>query len=117
MDNIIYIDETVTEKVFEGDLILDGHMTLQEQKEAARQFYYKWQNKGKEDEDDQSFWIDIFQKLFGVENATDKLNFQKKVLVNGSTKRIDAYVIDKNIPLLNLINPTQNQIPCLSMIP
>lgn len=72
-------------------------MTIQEQKEAARQFYYKWQNKGKEDEDDQSFWIDIFQKLFGVENATDRLNFQKKVFVNGNTKRIDAYVTDKNI--------------------
>ena len=37
MDNIIYIDETVTEKVFEGDLILDGHMTLQEQNESIFQ--------------------------------------------------------------------------------
>ncbi len=36
-------------------------MTDSEKREAARQFYHKWQNKGKEDEDDRSFWIDFLQ--------------------------------------------------------
>ncbi len=72
-------------------------MTIQEQSEAARQFYYDWKDKGKEDEHDQSFWIDIFQKILGVEDATSKIEFQKKVLVDGHTKRIDAYVTDTNV--------------------
>lgn len=72
-------------------------MTPQEQSEAARQFYYDWKDKGKEDEHDHSFWIDIFQKILGVEDATSKIEFQKKVLVEGHTKRIDAYVTDTNV--------------------
>lgn len=72
-------------------------MTIQEQSEAARQFYYDWKDKGKEDEHDQSFWIDVFQKILGVEDATSKIEFQKKVLVDGHTKRIDAYVTDTNV--------------------
>ena len=33
MDNIIYEEEQVTEQVFEGDLILDGHMSPKQQEE------------------------------------------------------------------------------------
>ena len=36
-------------------------MTDAQQREAARQFYYKWNGKGKEDEDARSYWIDILQ--------------------------------------------------------
>ena len=36
-------------------------MTDAQQREAARQFYYKWKGKGKEDEDARSYWIDILQ--------------------------------------------------------
>ncbi len=72
-------------------------MTQQEQREAARQFYYDWKDKGKEDEHDHSYWIDIFQKILGVEDATKRIEFQKKVLVNGHTKRIDAYVPETRV--------------------
>ena len=48
-------------------------MTQQEQREAARQFYYDWKDKGKEDEHDHSYWIDIFQKILGVEDATKRI--------------------------------------------
>ena len=37
MDNIIYEEETVREEVFEGDLILDGHMTPEEQRASIFQ--------------------------------------------------------------------------------
>ena len=30
-------------------------MTVSEKREAARQFFQKWVNKGKEDEDDRSY--------------------------------------------------------------
>ncbi len=72
-------------------------MTAAEQREAARKFIIKWQNKGKEDEDDRSFWLDIFQRILGVEDATDRMEFQKKVLVKGNTKRIDVYIPETKV--------------------
>ena len=87
-------------------------MTRAEQKEAARQFYYKWNNKGQEDEDDQSFWLDILQQIFGITNATDRIQFQKKVVgEDGNIKRIDAYIpetkvlIEQKNRTVNLDNP------------
>jgi hypothetical protein len=67
-------------------------MTDSEKREASRQFFQKWANKGKEDEDDRSYWIDILTRIMGVENVTDHIDFQKKVVVDGNTKRIDAYI-------------------------
>ena len=32
-------------------------MTDAQQREAARQFFYKWNGKGKEDEDARSYWL------------------------------------------------------------
>lgn len=72
-------------------------MTVDEQREAARQFIMKWTGKGREDEDDRSYWLDIFQRVLGVVDATDKIDFQKKVLVDGNTKRIDAYLSETKV--------------------
>lgn len=72
-------------------------MTDAEKREASRQFYQKWVNRGKEDEDDRSYWIDILQRILGVENATDHIVFQKKVIVDGHTKRIDAYIPETKV--------------------
>lgn len=68
-----------------------------EQREAARQFILKWRNKGKEDEDDRSYWLDILERIMGMEDATDHVEFQKKVIVDGHTKRIDAYIRDTRV--------------------
>lgn len=72
-------------------------MTIDEQREASRKFIMKWAGKGKEDEDDRSFWLDIFQRILGVQDATDKIEFQKKVLISGNTKRIDVYVPETKV--------------------
>ena len=73
-------------------------MTDNEKREAARQFFYKWQNKGKEDEDDRSFWIDFLQDIMGVDHVTDRIEFQKKVVgPDGNTKRIDAYIPETKV--------------------
>jgi len=56
-------------------------------------FINKWTNKGREDEDDRSFWIDLFQDVFEQSGVTDRLSFQKKVTGrDGNTKRIDVYI-------------------------
>lgn len=67
-------------------------MTDIEQREAARQFYNKWHNKGNEDQDGRSYWLDILTNILGVENATDRVTFEKKVKVDGDTKKIDIYI-------------------------
>lgn len=71
-------------------------MTDSEKREACRQFYQKWAGKGKEDEDDRSYWLDILQRIMGADDATDRVEFQKKVIVDGHTKRVDAYIHETN---------------------
>ena len=34
-------------------------MTDAQQREAARQFYYRWNKKGNEDEDARSYWLEL----------------------------------------------------------
>ncbi len=73
-------------------------MTDAERREAARQFYQKWVNRGKEDEDDRSYWIDFLQDVLGVDHVTDRIDFQKKVVgPDGNTKRIDAYIPETRV--------------------
>lgn len=72
-------------------------ITDTERREGARQFYNKWNGHGKEDEDDRSYWIDILERIMGVENVTDHIEFQKKVIVDGNTKKIDAYIPETKV--------------------
>jgi type I restriction-modification system DNA methylase subunit len=75
----------------------DGFMTDAEQREAARQFVNKWRGKGNEDEDGRSYWIDLVHNVLGMENVTDRVNFEKKVYVDGNKKRIDAYIPETRV--------------------
>lgn len=72
-------------------------MTDAEKREEARQFIQKWHDKGREDEDDRSYWLDILQRVLGCKDATDRVEFQKKVIVDGNTKKIDAYIPETKI--------------------
>jgi len=72
-------------------------MTDAQQREAARQFFYKWNGRGKEDEDARSYWIDILQNIFGMENVTDRVQFEKKVTGDKSKKRIDVYIPETHV--------------------
>ena len=54
-------------------------MTDAQQREAARQFFYRWNGKGKEDEDARSYWIDVLVNIFDVDHVTDRVEFEKKV--------------------------------------
>ena len=73
-------------------------MTDQEQREAARQFFYKWKDKGKEDEDARSYWIDVLTEILGVDHVTDRLVFEKKVVSpTGTTNRIDVYIPETHV--------------------
>lgn len=45
-------------------------MTAAERSEASRQFYNKWVGRGREDEDDRSYWLDILDRV--VLNESDE---------------------------------------------
>ena len=73
-------------------------MTDAERREATRQFIQKWNGRGREDEDDRSFWIDLLQNVMGQDKVTDRVQFQKKVVgPDGNTKRIDAYIPETRV--------------------
>lgn len=73
-------------------------MTDAQQREVARQFFYKWNGKGREDEDARSYWIDILQDILGADHVTDRVDFEKKVVVpDNNTKRIDAYIPETSV--------------------
>lgn len=69
-----------------------------QQREAARQFYYRWKGKGKEDEDARSYWIEILTNILGIDHVTERVDFEKKVKgSDGNTKRIDAYIPETRV--------------------
>lgn len=73
-------------------------MTDAQQREAARQFYYRWNKKGNEDEDARSYWLEILTNILGVEHATERVSFEKKVTgLDGGTKRIDVYIPETRV--------------------
>ena len=73
-------------------------MTDAQQREAARQFYYRWNGKGREDEDARSYWIEILTNILGVDRVTERVDFEKKVIgPDGNTKRIDVYIPETHV--------------------
>ncbi len=73
-------------------------MTDAQAREAARQFYYRWNGKGKEDEDARSYWIELLHDILGVEDVTQRVQFEKKLTgAKGSTERIDVYIPETRV--------------------
>ena len=72
-------------------------MTDSEQREAARQFVNRWAGHGKEDEHGRSYWIELLTKVLGMDNATERIDFEKKVVIDGNTKRIDVYIPETRV--------------------
>lgn len=72
-------------------------MNLQEQKKATLEFARRWKGRGDEKQETQAFWTDLFQSVFGVENATRHLRFEKRVKLEDSTRYIDVYIPDTKV--------------------
>ena len=62
-----------------------------QQAAAAKKFAEKWQDRGYEKGDTQSFWIELLTEVYGVEDASTFIRFEEQVKV-GSTKFIDASI-------------------------
>ena len=67
-------------------------------KQAAKGFVKTWSNdcKGREDADRQTFWNDLLQRVYGINNYYDFITYEKDVQVKAdgkvTTRRIDGYI-------------------------
>ena len=66
-------------------------MTDVQQKLAARQFAKDWAGRGDEKQETQVFWIDLLQNVFGVEQATNAIEFEVRVKLD-HTSFFDGYI-------------------------
>lgn len=71
-------------------------MNIREQKKQAKEFIKRWENRGNERQDSQSFWIDLLQSVLGLENPTDYIRFEDSVVLD-HTSFIDAYIDQTNV--------------------
>ncbi len=73
-------------------------MKVSERKRAARAFINRWSNRGNEKQDSQSFWLDLLQTVYGIENPVDYISFEDSVSnMMDSTSYIDGYIEKTNV--------------------
>lgn len=64
------------------------------QKQAAKQFVERWKaEEGNEDRQSRSFWIELAQKVLGIDDPTHVLEFERKV----KGRKIDVFYEDMGI--------------------
>jgi len=61
------------------------------QKTAAGEFAERWKGRGYEKGESQSFWLELLQKVSGVEDPYSVISFENQVRLS-STSFIDAYI-------------------------
>lgn len=71
-------------------------MKASEQKQRAQDFVARWLNHGDEKQETQLFWIDLLCNVFGVEQVTNVIEFEKRVTLS-NTSYIDAYITDTKV--------------------
>lgn len=67
-------------------------MTDKEQKKAAAAFAKDWAGKGNEDQDTVKFWIGFIRRIWGIEDAENYIDSEKRVKYEGHTTKIDIYI-------------------------
>ncbi|HEP1787996.1 TPA: class I SAM-dependent DNA methyltransferase [Streptococcus suis] len=66
-------------------------MDLRSQKKAAKEFILRWEGRGNERQDSQSFWLDLLGSVYGIENPSEYITFEDKVMLD-HTSFIDGYI-------------------------
>ncbi len=72
-------------------------MTEAEKRTAATKFYNDWRGIGDEKSDSQRFWIEFLSNVLGIEDVTQKIIFEKRVVVDNQTKFIDVYIPETRV--------------------
>lgn len=75
------------------------------QRKAAKAFAEKWKGIGDEKQHTHSFWIELFQKVYGIEDATDKFEFEYRVKREAVSGKRDTTVtfIDALVPSTHVL--------------
>ena len=66
-------------------------MTQQEQRKRAKEFALMWAGRGDEKSETHNFWIGLLHSVFGIENAENLIEFEKRVQL-GHQSFIDGYI-------------------------
>lgn len=66
-------------------------MNLKEQQKQAKAFIERWKNRGNERQDTQSFWLDLLQSVYGIENPSEYIKFEDTVMMD-HTSFMDGYI-------------------------
>ena len=66
-------------------------INLKEQKKNAQAFIKRCENRGNERQDSQSFWLDLLQSVYGIEEPTEYIKFEDTVKMD-KTSFIDGYI-------------------------
>ena len=73
-------------------------MNQTEQRKAAKDFIKRWANRGRENQDSQSFWLDLLHNVYGIDNPTEYITFEDSVSnMMDSTSFIDGYIEQTNV--------------------
>lgn len=71
---------------------------MRERRKAAEEFYQRWANRGNERQDSQSFWLDLLQNVYGIENPVEYITFEDSVQnMMDNTSFIDGYIEKTNV--------------------
>lgn len=63
---------------------------------VIRHFIETWQNRGDEKQDTQSFWTDLLRDIYGVDNVSTYIDFEKRVKLD-HTSFIDGYIAETKV--------------------
>ena len=66
-------------------------MNLKEQQKQAKAFIERWENRGNERQDTQSFWLDLLQSVYGIEKPSEYIRFEDTVMMD-HTSFMDGYI-------------------------
>lgn len=67
-------------------------MDNNKQRQAARAFVERWTGKGDEKGEAQKFWLELLQKVLGVDDPYSVISFESRVHLPGSTSFMDGYI-------------------------
>lgn len=71
-------------------------MTDAQRRAAAKQFAADWADRGDEKQDTQAFWMSLLQKVYGIEDPAEFIQFELRVKLD-HTSFIDAYLADTRV--------------------
>lgn len=62
-----------------------------------KEFISRWSGKGDEKQDTQKYWMDLLHSVFGIDNPSKHLMFEKRVRLEDTQRYIDVYIPDTRV--------------------